>query len=64
MKLREQIELADKKLELMGFDSVDKAVIFCTLSHAKRIDWLLNADEDKINAWYNRIQAVEKVTGI
>jgi len=62
MKLREQMELADKKLEKLGFDSVDKAIIFCLLSQMKKINWLFSADKVEINEWYNRVQLYEKMS--
>ena len=51
MTLRESIEKVDKRLELMGFDSVDKAIIF----HEGSIDWLLTATDKEINDWYESL---------
>lgn len=52
MTLRESIEKADKRLELMGFDSIEKAVIFHFCIDP---NWLLKSTDQEINHWYERL---------
>jgi hypothetical protein len=55
MILRESIEQADKKLEKLGFDNVEKAIIFYNLVVPRGIVWLLTASKKEINDWYDSL---------
>jgi hypothetical protein len=52
MTLRESIEKADKRLELMGFDSIEKAIIFHFCIDP---NWLLKSTDKEINDWYESL---------
>ena len=58
MTLRESIEKADKRLELMGFDSIDKAIIYNSghFFHFDVIGWILTATDQQINDWYESLE--------
>jgi hypothetical protein len=51
MTLRESIEKADKRLELMGFDSIEKAIIF----YKRSVVWILTETDKEINDWYESL---------
>lgn len=53
-------ELAEARIDKMGFDEHDKEVIFYDWAEGdEHINWLLTATEDEINSWFDAVDAQE-----
>jgi len=49
-----KIELAEKRIDKMGFDEEEKMVLFSNLCRPDEfIEWLLTATEKEINTWFD-----------
>jgi len=47
-------ELAEKRLDKMGFDEVEKKVAFKNVARPDEfVEWLLTATEKEINTWFD-----------
>lgn len=50
---RKLFEQADARLELLGYDSVEKAIIFVYLyKNFKTLTWICDASDDEIAEFY------------
>ena len=53
-------ELAERRIDKMGFDEHDKEVIFYYCAEGdEHINWLLTATEDEINSWFDAVDTQE-----
>ena len=53
-------ELAEQRIDKMGFDDNDKAVIFYDWPEGdEHINWLLTATEAEINSWFETVNVSE-----
>ena len=53
-KARDKRELAEKRIDKLGFDEEEKKIVFYDWSEGdSHIEWLLTATEKEINDWFD-----------
>mgnify|MGYP001250047328 CR=1 FL=1 len=51
-------ELAEARIDKMGFDETDKKLIFYDWPEGEEhYEWLLTASEREINSWFDAVQS-------
>ena len=52
--MKKLIELAEKRLDKMGFDEEEKMIVFSNVFNMDEfIEWLLTGTESEINTWFD-----------